>query len=162
MTGDSSQKKLDLLSAAEAAVASRPEAAPRHGPGVRDTRWGLVWTCLALVLMTSGAVITLRPEWVFAPDPTRESPELSDASLRLAMVRERQRIEAFRMAEGRLPATVAEVGGNLPQLELITDPEGGYILRHSSGGAPLELRSTDALEGFLGNSLQVILSRGKP
>jgi hypothetical protein len=48
----------------------------------------------------------------------------------------------------------------LPGLELAPGPGVGYVLRYGGGAQALQLRSTDSLETFLGNSLQEILSRG--
>lgn len=163
MTPDSTQKKHELLDAAQAAVASRPNAEMRvRGEGVPGaTRWGLVLFCVATVVVTTGAVVAFRPSWVFKTAVASESPEFTEASLRVAMVRERQRISAFLGKERRLPASVTEAGGTLTGLELVPGPVNTYMLRYSSGGRVLELRSTDSLEAFLGNSLQIILARSK-
>jgi hypothetical protein len=117
---------------------------------------------MAVFVGVGGGVLVLQPEWLYPAPPPEESPALTDASLRLAMVRERQRVEAFVELNGVLPTSMAEAGGTLAGLVLV--PEGGsrYTLRHSGVGQVLELRSTESLEGFLGNSLQVILTRGAP
>lgn len=156
------QRKRELLEAAQAAVSSpvEPAAGARHAE--RPTNWRLVWACMAVFVAVGGGVLVLRPEWVYPVPPPEESPALTDASLRLAMVRERQRVQAFVQQNGALPSSMAEAGGTLAGLVLIPEVGSGYLLRYSGVGQVLELRSTDSLEAFLGNSLQVILTRGAP
>ncbi len=158
------QRKRDLLEAAQAAVSTPagPATGAGHGGTARPTNWRLVWACMAVFVGVGGGVLILQPEWLYPAPPPEESPALTDASLRLAMVRERQRVEAFVQQNGVLPSSMAEAGGTLAGLVLVPEDGSGYTLRYSGVGQALELRSTDSLEGFLGNSLQVILTRGTP
>ncbi len=158
------QRKRELLEAAQAAVSApaEPAAGARHAGTSRPTNWRLVWACMAVFVGVGGGVLVLRPEWLYPAPPPEETPALTDASLRLAMVRERQRVEAFVQQNGVLPTTMAEAGGTLAGLLLVPEAGPGYILRYSGVDQVLELRSTDSLEAFLGNSLQVILTRGTP
>lgn len=156
------QRKRDLLEAAQAAVSTPVEPVAGTRSTTRPTNWRLVWACMAVFVGLGAGVLILRPEWVYPAPPPEETPALTDASLRLAMVRERQRVQAFVQQNGVLPSNMAEAGGTLAGLVLIPEVGSGYILRYSGVGQALELRSTDSLEGFLGNSLQVILTRGTP
>lgn len=156
MSREENARKEALLQAAEAAVG---QARPRHGgPAVRQTRWGVVGWGLLLLAVLIGWLVRTRPEWVFAPPPIVEAPEITAASMRLALVRERQRVHRYREQHGRLPATLAEAGGTIPNIEIAASPDGSYLLRAVEGHAVLELHSSEDIETFLGNSLQVILN----
>lgn len=160
MMSSEAGRKQDLLEAAQAVVAA--PTGPRMGEAARgpaSTRWGLVWTGLALVVAIGVYVGSAQPEWVFRNQAIAESPELTVASMRLSLVRERQRIEAFRLRNGRLPATLAEAGGVATNIEMVVEPGETYVLRTVQNGTALELRSSEALDTFLGNSLQLILNR---
>lgn len=152
-------RKTDLLKAAQEAV-DRPGPA---GEARTATKWGIIGPGLALLLAVGGWVFGTRPEWVFPPPPVVESPEVTMASMRLALVRERQLVERYRRAHGRLPATLAEAGSLTGSITLAAGPDGSYLLRAVEGGAALELHSSDNTESFLGNSLQIILNaRSQP
>lgn len=157
MAREEFSSKADLLKAAEAAVTtpSGPSPEPRRQGG---TRWSFVGVGLLAVALTGGWVLGTRPEWVFPPAPTVESPEVTVASMRMVLVRERQRVERYRQEHGRLPQTLAEAGGHLPNVEIAHDADGGYLLRAVEGATALELHSSETLETFLGNSLQVLLN----
>lgn len=156
MSRDENALKEDLLRAAEEAVGQvRTGGSGKDGP---QTRWGIVGWGLVLLAILTGWLFGTRPEWVFAPPLAAESPEVTAASMRLALVRERQRVERYREQHGRLPATLAEAGGSLPNIEMAASPDGSYLLRAVEGATALELHSTESVEAFLGNSLQVILN----
>ncbi len=149
-------RKEDLLRAAEEAVGQdRRQADRRANP---QTRWGIVGWGLVLLAVLMGWLFGTRPEWVFTPPVVAEAPETTAASMRLALVRERQRVERYREQNGRLPATLAEAGSTLPTIAMAASPDGSYLLRVVEGGTALELHSSENIETFLGNSLQVILN----
>ncbi len=149
-------RKEDLLRAAEEAVGqARAQGDGRAGP---PTRWGIVGWGLILLAVLTGWLFGTRPEWVFSPPAAVGDPAVTAASMRLALVRERQRVERYRTQHGRLPATMAEAGSTNPAIEIAASPDGSYLLRAVEGGTALELHSSDNIETFLGNSLQVILS----
>ncbi|HUG28213.1 MAG TPA: hypothetical protein VMK53_07940 [Gemmatimonadales bacterium] len=148
--------KEDLLRAAEEAVGQdRAQGDSREGP---QTRWGIVGWGLVLLAVLAGWLFGTRPEWVFIPPVAAEAPEMTAASMRLALVRERQRVERYREQNGRLPVTLAEAGSTIPTIEIAASPDGSYLLRAVEGGTALELHSSEDVERFLGNSLQVILN----
>lgn len=162
MANTDATRKQDLLEAAQAATSPDYLAArarvSRGKPPVASR--SVVYTSLGVLVAVVVYLLAAQPEWVFTPEETPESPEVVAASMRMLLVRERQRVEAFRFRNGRLPASLTEAGGNNPEAEMIRGPGGSYTIRALVGGAALELRSTDSVEAFLGNSLQVILSRG--
>lgn len=148
--------KEDLLQAAEAAV-GQDRSGPVD-PGHPPTRWGVVGWGLVLLAVVTGWVLGSRPAWVFPAPPVAEAPEVTVASMRLALVRERQRVEQYRNQQGRLPTTLAEAGSSLTNIEIAVGPDNSYLLRAVEGATALELHSSDSVEAFLGNSLEVILN----
>lgn len=156
MSREENARKEELLRAAEEAVGQdRPRGDGRAGP---QTRWGIVAWGLVLLAVLAGWLFGTRPEWVFTPPLAAEAPEVTAASMRLSLVRERQRVERYREQHGRLPATLAEAGGLLPNIEIAASPDGSYLLRAVEGATAVELHSSEDVETFLGNSLQVILN----
>lgn len=151
--------KQELLKAATEAIAqSRSAGRPQLSQPARvGTRWGLVASGLAFLLVAAGWLIAARPAWIFPPPPILEPPEVTMASMRLALVRERQRVELFQQRTGRLPTSLAEAGGSARAIEFSQTANNGYVLRTVENGAALELRSSDRVEAFLGNSLQIVL-----
>ena len=155
--------KTDLLEAAKAVVKERNEkaeqaAARRMRPEVRK-RVGL----LSLLGLAGLLVIALQPSWLNGPKaPPRESPAIVEASVRLAMLREQQRVVDFLKRNGRLPATLSEAGVNLPGLGYEALPQQEFRLFAQAGDSLLVLRSSDSMTHFLGNSLREIKNRGRP
>jgi len=161
MVNTETERKQDLLEAAQAAIASKSGFGlpSGGGRGASATRWAMVWTGLTLAGACAGYVAGVQPDWAFPNKPVAESPELTVASMRLSLVRERQRVEAFRQREGRLPTSLTEAGGTATNIEMVAQPGNGYLLRTVQNGTALELRSSEPLDAFLGNSLQLILNR---
>ncbi len=153
--------KKQLLDAAQAAVSTAPATAGAPaGPEVpTGTRWGMVGGGLAVIALLAGYVLGTRPAWIYPTEALAETTEITAASMRLALVRERQRVETFRQLNGRLPVTLAEAGAVSTNVEMLPWRGGGYLLRLANSDVALELRSDEPLEGFLGNSLQLILDR---
>ncbi|MDZ4674416.1 MAG: hypothetical protein SGI84_08175 [Gemmatimonadota bacterium] len=152
--------KHDLLAAAEAAVADRSmvRKAGRRPPGACSR---MILSSMTLIALLGTYVSVIRPEWIFTATPVAESPHLLEASLRLALVRERQRVEEFTKRNGRLPATLAEAGGTLTGAHLTAGAGRSFMVSAPMGAGVIELHSTDPLEAFLGNSIQAIISRPK-
>lgn len=160
MSPETTRMKHDLLAAAEAAVTTRPGAG-QDAPRPRGSRSRMVLSSLTLIALMGTYISVVRPEWVFTATPVAESPQIVEASLRLAMVRERQRVEEFLRTNNRLPGTLAEAGGTLPGAGLTVGAGRSFTVSAPLGSGTLELRSNEPLEAFLGNSLEVILSRPK-
>jgi len=159
MFPDSTQAKKDLLAAAEAAVAPRHQGSARAGNHATGSRSRLLTSGLTLLALLGTYIFVLRPDWVITTLPVAEAPEISEASMRLALVRERQRVETFLREHDQLPRSLAEAGGRLPGATLVAADERRFAIAIQLDGKRLELWSTDSLETFLGNSLEVILSR---
>jgi hypothetical protein len=157
-------RKQALLEAAQAAVS---DARTRHEEGrpKRTSTSGSRRTLLALGLTLFGVgvyLIAARPPWFFVPPPPPETVEIRDASFRLTMVREAELIRRFQVAEGRLPATLAEAGSRVEGVVYEPAADGTFALRATVAGEVLAYRSTDSVSVFLGDSFGRILSRAAP
>ena len=162
-TSAAHDSKTDLLEAAKAVVKERNEkaeqaAARRMQPEVRK-RVGV----LTLVGLAGLLLIVLQPVWLIGPKALPpESPAIVEASVRLAMLREQQRVVDFLKRNGRLPATLSEAGVNVPGLGYEALPQQEFRLFAQAGDSLLVLRSSDSMTLFLGNSLREIKNRGRP
>lgn len=138
------------------------EEAPAS-PNTKPTPRAMVVAGGFFVLMLAlGGVALASPSWIMPSDIAGETPEIGEAGLRLAIVRERQRIEAFSQRTGRLPLTLAEAGSASEDIRYTTQGDGTYLLEADVGRSYVRLASNGSVEAFLGNSLQVILSRSAP
>lgn len=155
--------KTDLLEAAKAVVKERSEkaeqaAALRMQPEVRRRV-----SVLGLLGMAGLLVIVLQPAWLIGPKTLPpESPAIVEASVRLSMLREQQRVVDFLKRHGRLPATLSEAGVSVPGLGYEALPQQEFRLFAQAGESLLVLRSSDSMTLFLGNSLREIKNRGRP
>lgn len=93
----------------------------KRGLGVRHALF-------LLALVGTVYVFSGGPLWLQPPPPPPPTAEHLDASLRLALYLQGQRIESFRQREGRLPESLAEVGGGLPEIRYSRTERGTYHL----------------------------------
>ncbi len=155
--------KSNLYEAARAAIEDQEskadqERTARMSASGRRRSFGLLF----LVGLTGALLLILRPVWLVGPDrPPPESPAVATASLRLGMLRERDRIFEYRRSNGRLPATLAEAGIALPDLLYQVQGVDSFQLTGQSGDSVIVLQSGDDMTAFLGGSLQVIRDRGR-
>jgi len=150
-----------LLNAAQAAVSDAREKAGRVRRG--ETRFKRIFLMVVSMVLFGGSVYVLaaRPPWLFTPPPAAEPVALQDASARLLLAREAQRIRSYRTEHGRLPATLDEAGSPAREEDLTYDrlPDGTFVLRLPRMTGALEYRSTTPEDEFLGASLQVVMDR---
>ena len=163
--GARTPEKQALLDAYDQVI--RAEADRREHDAVRKParrRWPIhpiAVICLLIWAGTGTYLLATKPAWLFERGKPTESPAIQEASLRLAMAMQAERVERYRQGRGgRLPASLAEVG---PTVEGITYERAGneYVLRGVNGSASLMLRSTDPIRAFVGNSFVVIQRRGQ-
>jgi len=119
----------------------------------------LAWVALIVFAGLSGYVWFGSPTWLES-DPPPISPALSDAGLRLEVFQQALRIEEFREVEGRLPEDLAEAGDPFTEVEYERLGDDRYRLAYSGPLGAVEYSSTDSLDAFLGNALQVIRQGG--
>lgn len=155
--------KTDLLEAARAVVKdgqskADQQAAARMHPAVRKRV-----SILTLLGLAGMLLVVVRPNWLAGPQGLpAQSPAIVEASLRLSLLRERQRVSDFTRQWGRLPSSLAEAGSVAPGIGYEALPEQHFRLFAQAGDSLLVLRSTDSMSHFLGNSLREIKNRGRP
>jgi hypothetical protein len=121
----------------------------------RGHRAFLLLTAVGLLL-----VLVTRPAWLF-PRPPAQTPALREASLRVRMFVEIDRVERFLADSGRLPRTLVEAGADTSGLSY-TPAEGGYTLSGTNQGLSLTYRSGTPPREFLGDSYRMVRQQGKP
>lgn len=133
---------------------SRPSVKRALAPDKRP-----YWIAVSVTIAFLTFLLVFQPPWMFNRPPA-EPPQLREASLRVRMYVEIDRVERFKQAKGRLPANLAEAGGDSTSLTF--EPRGeGYILSGQNGPIALRYTSGSSPEAFLGNSYQLIRARGK-
>lgn len=157
------QQKRALLDAAQAAVADANEKASqrRRRPTSPATK---TFFAIVSVLLFGGGIYVLaaRPHWLFTPPPPPETVAIQEASLRLTLVRETERVKRYRAQHRRLPASLDDAGSPVRGLTYQRQTDSTFRIIASFGSGTIGLSSTDSIGAFLGNSLKVIASRGRP
>jgi hypothetical protein len=145
------QKQREERAAARAAEDARRRDQSRVSP--------IIAAGLTLILAVGVYVGVEQPTWLFPPAPPVESQETREASLRIGMATTMQRIERFRLAQGRLPRTLAEAGASPSGITYEQREGDHYTLRGTNGSVRLTLKSEDSLPLFVGNSFRVLALR---
>lgn len=158
------QGKQRLLDAAQAAVAEAQtkaeERASRRGstPASRGIMFGASLSLFVVALYLAVA----RPSWFLTPPPPPEPPAVQEASIRLTLVREAQRIATFRTTAGRLPADPAEAGSPVAGLAYDRINDSVFAVSLPFGAGMVTLRSTDSVAVFLGDAIGTVSARVAP
>lgn len=100
-----------------------------------------------------------QPTWLLPTPPKVESTAAQEASLRIGMATTMQRIERYRVAQGRLPRTLGEAGAAPAGIAYEQHEGDRYVLRGENGPVRLTLSSGDSLAGFVGNSFRILAER---
>jgi hypothetical protein len=155
-------EKRALIDAYESALKASAERhdgpAARRGP--RRAR-PFFWAILALTIAAAGGIAILRPAWIGLGTAVVEPPAVREASLRLAVALEAQRVLRYQREHGRLPATLAEAGAVMPGVIYQPSRDGIYEISAADGDVTVLYRSTGSLRTFVGNSYEVVRRRGK-
>lgn len=157
------EQKQALLDAAQAAVQdAHDKAANRRGRSGSNTS-RIVVTVLGLGIFAVGIyILAMRPAWFFTPPPPPESVQIQEASVRLMLVREATRVRKYRSEHGKMPVTLQEAGSTVTSIDYTAQGDSGFKLVTSWGEKSITLSSSDSVGPFIGNSLKVIASRGRP
>lgn len=100
--------------------------------------------------------------WVFPPDAIRiqHAPEPTleeeDASLRRTMFFQHTAIEQYRIENGHIPEGLADAGPAFGGMEYIPLTQREYRLRGRSDRVTLSYSSTESMEEFVGDDLDLI------
>lgn len=157
-----SPEKRALIDAYESALkASADRRDPAAGPPRPRRTRPVFWVVLLLTLAGAGAIAVLRPEWIGIEAGLVEPPVVREASLRLAVALEAQRVLRFQRENGRLPSTLAEAGAVMPGVIYQPSREGIYEISAADGDIAVLYRSTTSLRTFVGNSYEAVRRRGK-
>ncbi len=155
--------KTNLYEAARAAIKDQEtkadsERVARLSATGRRRRVGVMF----LVGLVGALLLILRPVWLVGPDSVPpEAPSIAAASLRLGLLRERQRVLDYYKSRGRLPATLADAGVTMPDLLYQVQGADGFLLTGQAGDSIITLHSADSMSTFLGSSLAAIRDRGR-
>jgi hypothetical protein len=147
------RKQNEERAAERAAVAARERERNRVSP--------IVAAGLTILLGIAVYVAVDRPTWLLPVTPRVESAAAQEASLRIGLATTMQRIERFRVMQGRLPRTLAEAGAGAPGISYEQREGDHYLLRGENGSTRLTLRSGDSLPAFVGNSFRVLAERSR-
>jgi hypothetical protein len=153
-------QKRALLEAAQAAVAdARSRSAATSRPqGFRVPIAVLTGVSTALLAGSAWLLVT-RPAWFLDPPPPTPSEEVREASLRLTMVREANRLAQFRIEKNRLPESLVELGSPVAGIEYERRGDSVFVLRAQLGSREITMASTDSVAGFLGQSVNIVAPR---
>ena len=114
---------------------------------------------LTILLAVGVYVAVEQPTWLFPPARPAESRETQEASLRIGLATTMQRIERFRLVQGRLPLTLAEAGSSPSGITYEMREGDRYTLRGTNGPVELTLNSGDSLPVFVGSSFRILAAR---
>ena len=163
-SGAPQDTKSVLYEAAVEAVHDRTAQAKKKPVGrkARSSHQGLRIAVLLLLALTGAALLVLRPSWLVGPETLpAESPAIAAASLRVALVRERDMVFRYRRRTGSLPITLGAAGISTPNLDY--DHEGvAFSLSGRAGDSLITIRSADSVTAFLGDSFSRLRHRNSP
>jgi hypothetical protein len=136
----SGQEAADAVAAVLKHAQERDAAAKTKAPGKKQPKWLLP---LGVNLGVFAAYLLVwQPPWVvinrIAPPPTEERIELTSNAMYMAL----NRIEGYRISNGRLPATLAEAGVTQEGLEYTLQGPLNYVLVAEVGEELLQFNSS--------------------
>jgi len=128
----------------------------------RDQRRGL-GPRHGVFLLTLAATLYVwlaAPAWARVDRPPPPTPEHREASLRVAIFLQAQRIEAFRDRTGRLPEELEETGPPMPGISYSRTPRGTYHLEGRNDTLALFYSSSSltTLPEFLGDAERLVVT----
>jgi hypothetical protein len=159
-SGPPTPEKKALLEAYEQAIKSphspEPQSRPRRSGGLHP----LTLVAVAALIALGAWLAIARPGFVFERGAPDEPRAVRDASLRLAMAMQFQRVQRFRDSTGVLPQKLTDVGPLVSAIRYEPIPPDQFTLVGENGDVVLTLRSDDVLRDFVGSAYQVLESRG--
>jgi hypothetical protein len=121
-----------------------------------------LYAVLMMILAVASATILVKqPAWLFSRPP--EQPlELREASLRVRMFVEIDKIDRFKSAKGKLPETLTDAGVDTSGLGYVLTGSGYTLTGTDRRGLSLTYYSTTPPKEFLGKSYSLISARKRP
>jgi hypothetical protein len=162
--GAPTPEKRALLDAFDQVIKADAEQRGKPVERGRQRKWLLHPVAMLALLVLFGTTAYLgavRPAWLFDRGMPPENAALQDASLRLGMAMQYQRIDRYRQANGRLPQSLDDVGAPMQGITYERVGADQFVLRGRNGAVSLTLRSTDPVREFVANSYTVIQRRGQ-
>ncbi len=92
------------------------------------------------------------PEWLPQSGADRRSTEQRELGLRVVLAMEAARVSAYRDAEGVLPATLADAGGDQRSVRYVVVDASRFTLSASDGAASATYDSTQPLGMLIGGA----------
>jgi hypothetical protein len=89
------------------------------------------------------------PDWLPQTAKDERSREQRELGLRIVLAAEASRVNAYRDTQGRLPASLAEAGGDARSVRYVVTGEGQFTLSASDGAASLSYESSQPLGALL-------------
>lgn len=132
------QETADVVAAVLKHAAERDEAAKKKMAPKAQPIWMLPLGLMMSVL--AGFLLVAPPAWVVVNPIAAQAPEEQLLNVRTAIAIYGQRIETFRNANGRLPATLAEAGVTVEGIDYTPQGE-SYLLIASVGDRDLVFNS---------------------
>ena len=162
--GAPTPEKRALLDAFDQVIKADAEQRGKPADPRRPRKWLLhpiAMLALLVLFGTIGYLGAVRPPWLFDRGMPPENAALQDASLRLGMAMQYQRIERYRQTNRRLPQSLDDVGAPMQGISYERVGADQFVLRGRNGTVSLTLRSTDPVREFVANSYTVIQRRGQ-
>ena len=139
----SGQETADTLAQVLKHAAAREEAAKKTSPSRRTPRWmlplGVNLSVLAVYLLIA------PPAWIVLSPIQAPPMEIRVEGLRTAMYFQANRVESFRIANGRLPATLEECCGLYEGIEYYPRGPSSYQLIGFVGDVTVSYDSSQPL-----------------
>lgn len=120
---------------------------------------GAMALCVPLIAFSVYSYVA-RPEYIWGP-ATAPSPVQQEAGLRFGMYLLAQRVESYRVSNGRYPESLALAGDGLEGVSYAVISETVFELRATADGKAIVFRSDAPVDAFLGKSPEFIQDRGR-
>jgi hypothetical protein len=152
--------KTDLLEAARAAVRDQGDKAIADVVASSSVPHRKRIGFFSVIGLIGLMLLVLQPAWLSGPTTVPpETVAVSAASLRLTLLRERDKVFQYIRQRGRLPDSLADAGSSVAELHYERTGAGEFLLTGHTGDSLIVLRSSDSARAFLGAALRVIKNR---
>ena len=116
---------------------------------------------MAVLAVASVAILVVQPAWLF-PKAVEQPAALREASLRVRMYVEIDKIGRYKVAKGKYPETLADAAVDTTGLKYVVSGSDFTLTGADRKGLSLTYYSTTPPKEFLGNAYSFISSRKRP